>query len=281
MKEAKGIRVRCRKCGGKIVVLRPESPSVRSAEDVVPTEAEVPSAEPRGRASPATEEATGVGADIPDLLRPEPAPPPPVEMTIPLSSVTALDLQEAVAGEDTALPQPMPKPELKVFPGGRSYTLKYFILAGISILLLAGGTLYFGTTKPGGERLGKLFPTYDIRDVKWSFERQTASGSLFVIKGKVANSGKGPSGGIGIRVTLQGKDNQALAEKMAFAGNILDEASLRRTDRAGIDAAMSNRFGEGNVNKEIPPGKSLPFLVVFFNPPGGIEAVMVTAIDAR
>lgn len=206
-------------------------------------------------------------------------------------------------GKNTELPQPLPKadadlphalkksdppeaiippvPEREVFPGGRSHTLKYFIVAGIAILLLAGGTLYFGTTKPGGERLGKLFPTYDVRDVKLSFEKQAASGTLFVIKGKVANSGKGPSGGIGIRVTLQGKDNQALAEKMAFAGNILGEASLRQMDRAGIDAAMSNRFGEGNVNKEIPPGKSVPFMLVFYDPPGGIVAVMVTGIDAR
>jgi hypothetical protein len=65
MKDAIGIRVRCRRWGGKIVVLRPESPSGISANDVV----------------------------------------------APLSSVPALDLQEAVAGEDTELPQPVPKPD--------------------------------------------------------------------------------------------------------------------------------------------------------------------------
>ena len=70
-------------------------------------------------------------------------------------------------------------------------------------------------------------------------------------------------------------------EKAAFAGNLLDEASLRQMDRQAIDGAMSNRFGEGNVNKEIPPGKALPFMVVFFDPPGEIAAVMVKAIDAR
>jgi hypothetical protein len=40
----------------------------------------------------------------------------------------------------------------------------------------------------------------DIREVKCSFEKQTASGDLFVIKGEVANFGKKPSGGIGLRV---------------------------------------------------------------------------------
>ena len=163
----------------------------------------------------------------------------------------------------------------------------------LCLLLVAAGALYFGTTKPGRERLGKVFPgwatppgsvaesPYDIRNVKWSIEKETASGTLFVVTGEVANVGKGPSGGIGIRATLLGKDNQALAEKTAFAGNLLDNASLGRMDRPAIEGAMSNRFGAGNVNKEIPPGKALPFMVLFFDPPLEIEAVMVKAIDAR
>jgi hypothetical protein len=172
--------------------------------------------------------------------------------------------------------------------------LAVLVISVLWILLLAGGVLYFGTTKSGHDMLGTLFAgwgsgrtgsvaetRYDIRNVKWSIEKETASGTLFVVKGEVANVGKGPSGGIGIQAILLGKDNQALAEKTAFAGNILDNASLGRMDRAGIEGAMSNRFGSGNVNREIPAGKALPLMVIFFDPPGEIEAVMVKAIDAR
>ena len=163
----------------------------------------------------------------------------------------------------------------------------------LCLLLLAAGAFYFGTTKPGRERLGKVFPgwatppgsvaktPYDIRNVKWSIEKETASGTLFVVKGEVANVGNVPSAGIRIQATLLGKDNQALVEKAAFAGNLLDEASLRRMDRPAIDGAMSNRFGAGDVNREIPPGKALPFMVVYFDPPGEIAAVMVKAIDVE
>jgi predicted Zn finger-like uncharacterized protein len=317
LKEAKGVRVRCRRCGGKIVVHRPEAPSVLSADDVVPIDTGVPSAELKGGTSPAPDDGTAVGADLPGVILPDPALSPTGELTVPLSPVPVLDWRKAVAGEDTALPQPMPKadadlppapeeadpveeiatpvPERKGLSGDRPFMHKYKLLTGMSILLLAGGTLYFVATNPGREQLGKFFPgwgsmapgsiaentIYDIRDVKWSFEKQTASGSLFVIKGKVANFGKVPSGGIGIRVTLLGKDNQALVGKTAFAGNFLDEASLRKMDRSGIAGAMSNRFGEGNVNKEIPPGNVLPFMVVFFDPPRGIEAVMVKAVNVQ
>ena len=276
LKGAKGVRVRCRRCGGNIVVQRPEAPLVLTADDVVPIYPGVPSAEPKGGTSPAPEEGTAVRTDLSGAIRPEPVPSPQPEAAGPRTDPGQQEMH------DPGIADPVPPvPEREVFPGGRSPKLKYSIIAGLSILLLAGGTLYFGTTKPGRERLGKVFPTYDIRDVKWSIEKQTASGTLFVVKGKVANFGKGPSDGIGIQATLLGKDNQALVEKTAFAGNILDEASLRRMDRPGIAGAMSNRFGEGNVNKEIPPGKALPFMVIFFDPPLEIEAVMVKAIDAR
>jgi len=168
------------------------------------------------------------------------------------------------------------------------------IIFVLSLFLLAAGALYFGTTKPGRDTLGKLFPgwgsgppgsvaesPYDIRKVKWSIEKDTAGGTLFVVQGEVANVGNATSAGIGIRATLLGKDNQALAEKSAFAGNLLDNASLGRMDRPAIEGAMSNRFGEGDVNREIPPGKALPFMVLFFDPPVEIDAVMVKAIDAR
>ena len=174
--------------------------------------------------------------------------------------------------------------------------LAVLVISVLWILLLAGGTYYFGTTKSGHDMLGKLFagwgsartgsapemPVYDIRDVKWHVDKDATAGNLFVIKGSVANVGNVPSAGIRIQATLLGKDNEALAEKAAFAGNLLDETRRcgRRTGRV-IEGTMSNRFGEGNVNKEIPPGKALPFMVLFFDPPVEIEAVMVKAIDAR
>ncbi|MGZ8432357.1 MAG: DUF3426 domain-containing protein [Candidatus Deferrimicrobiaceae bacterium] len=165
----------------------------------------------------------------------------------------------------------------------------------LGVLLLAAGAFYFGTTKPGKERLDQLFagwgpartgsaparPVYDIRDVKWYVDKSSAGGSLFVIKGVVANVGNAPSAGIRIQATLLGKDNEALAEKAVFAGNLLDEGAMRRMERAEMEGVMSNRFGAGNVNKEIPPGKALPFMVMFMDSPGQIVTVMVKAVDAR
>ncbi|MGZ9149156.1 MAG: hypothetical protein ACXW4G_12425, partial [Candidatus Deferrimicrobiaceae bacterium] len=61
-------------------------------------------------------------------------------------------------------------------------------------------------------------PVYDIRDVKWHVDNSSACGSLFVIRGSVANVANVPSAGIRIQATLLGKDNQALAGKAGIRG---------------------------------------------------------------
>ncbi len=352
LKDSSAARIRCRKCGGHIVVRLPE-------ESPVP--APVKDASPK--------EPTAFEADVPGMFRSEPVSPPvhPPQETGPPSTVeTAAPAQEwrspwpVEASASVPLPQPeaagqgtdterqeahdpgsaeavspgmpgtiysrvedlfapplppedvpaeenpaeryppeeMAEPEpRRTAPSRRAPSRSMLLVVSVLcvLLLLAAGAFYFGIPKPGHDLLGNLSagwgssrtgsasagPTYDIRNVKLSFEKETASGTLFVVTGEVANFGKGPSGGIGIRATLLGKDNQALAEKTAFAGNLLDNAALGRMDRPAIEGAMSNRFGEGNANREIPPGKALPFMVLFFDPPVEIDAVMVKAIDAR
>jgi hypothetical protein len=169
------------------------------------------------------------------------------------------------------------------------------IISLLWVLLLAGGAFYFGTIKSGQERLDRLFsgwrsgrtgsapgrPVYDIRDVKWYVDRSSAGGSLIVIKGSVANVGKALSAGIRIQATLLGKDNEALAEKAAFAGNPLDEAAIRRMERAEMEGVMSNRSGEGNVNRDIPNGKVLQFVVIFTDSPDKVESIIVRAVDVE
>jgi len=301
LKDSNAARIRCRKCGGRILVrLHEESPvPVLPPQETIPPSTVEPAAPAQEPVSPWPVEPSAPAGE------PEPAQPGTIYsrvedlFAIPPGKDAGPDripppYEEHPAEENPAEETAATEPERKV-PSRRAPSMvAVLIISVLWILLLAGGVLYFGTTKSGHDILGTLFAgwgsertgsvaetRYDIRNVKWSIEKETASGTLFVVQGEVANVGKGPSGGIGIRATLQGKDNQALAEKSAFAGNILDEVSLRQMDRSGIAGAMSNRFGEGSVNKEIPRGKVLPFMVIFFDPPGEIEAVSVMAMDAR
>jgi hypothetical protein len=179
--------------------------------------------------------------------------------------------------------------------------LTLFLLVVPGILLLAGGAFFFRDTKPAQELLRKFFPpsgsrntaravstasavekpAYEIRDMKSSYAKAFIGGNLFVIQGTVANVGKGPSRGIRVQATLLDKDNQALVTSTVFAANLVDNTTLRHANRAVIEGFLGLRYGERNVNRDIPAGKSLPFMAVFFDPPGQIESFTVKALDAE
>jgi len=177
----------------------------------------------------------------------------------------------------------------------RPFVLTIFLLVVPVILLLAGGAFFFRDTRPAQELLRKFFPpsgsgntgsavekpAYEIRDMKSSYAKTFIGGNLFVIQGTVANIGKGPSRGIRVQATLLDKDNQALVNNTVFAANLADNTMLRHANRAMIEGFLGVRYGEGNVNRDIPAGKSLPFMVVFFDPPGKIEYFTVKALDVE
>jgi hypothetical protein len=181
------------------------------------------------------------------------------------------------------------------------FMLTIFLLVVPVILLLAGGAFFFRDTRPAQELLRKFFPpsgsgntaravstasavekpAYEIRDMKSSYAKTFIGGNLFVIQGTVANVGKGPSRGIRVQATLLGKENQALVNNTVFAANLVDNTMLHHANRALIEGFLGVRYGERNVNRDIPAGTSLPFMVVFFDPPGQIEYFTVKALDAE
>jgi predicted Zn finger-like uncharacterized protein len=270
LEESKAVRFRCRKCGGSIMVRNPHAPPVIPDSAVSPENADPPTA-----------------SDIPSVVRPEIVQPPP--RAIPVSSTTVPRMEDLVLlppGKDVVrLKAPTP---LKRSPG------RTILVAGLSILLLAGGVLYLGTTDAGQELLGRWFPSwgsalqasaagrpaYDVREMKSAANDKALAGNLFVVSGTVVNVGKGISHGIQMRAVLLGEDNQVLMENSSLAGNLIDDSTLPHMKRDSIEGYLKMEHKEEGENRDIPPGKSLPFMVVFFDPPGKIGFFTVRAVDA-
>jgi len=241
---SKGMRLRCRKCGEGIAVLNPESA------------ASLPEKEPIVSAP----EATTVIDSFP------PQAPPPLPPT------------EIMADEEETPP---------------FHKRPAVIAMAFLVLLIAGGVGYFGFTASGQEVLERFVytvrskwlggaaagPLYDIRKVTGEYEINDVAGKLFVIKGQVANVGRTRTSGIRVHAALLDSKRQPMVERTCYAGNVLTGETLRTATREKIEEALANRFGDRLVNMDVPPGKSLPFTVVFFDPPGGIDSFRVTAIE--
>jgi hypothetical protein len=62
---------------------------------------------------------------------------------------------------------------------------------------------------------------------------------------------------------------------------VIDESLIPHMTRVRIEGFLDMRHGDGDVNRNIPAGKTLPFMVVFFDPPEGIESFVVKAMNSE
>jgi len=193
--------------------------------------------------------------------------------------------------EDGPMALRSPGPGWNPPPRRPLYRRPLFLAVAISILLLAGGTFYFVDGNSGRKSSDNVLPVrarsapehavFDVGNLKGYLNKQTSGEPLYVVKGTVTNVGKALSSGIRIEATLLGKDNQAIVKNGTFAGSVIDESLISHMTRVRIEGFLGMRYGEGDVNRGIPAGKTLPFMVVFFEPPEGVESFRVKAVDAE
>jgi len=255
---------------------------------------------------------TPIGAEGEDVAPVFPAPDSPESPAHSLDPVDARaetiqdqlsDLVEGTSTEETPVPdspppespspQPMEierKPAIRPRPKAPSGKPSVALLA-LLFVVLAGGGAYLAFTETGQQTLRTLIPSmeslwlggkesvkpYSIGNLIGYYETGDKAGRMFVIKGVATNQGRKKKSGIRIRAELLDGNHRTIAEKTVYGGNII--TGLRSADQETIETAMSNRFGDKLSNVDVAPGKSVPFMLVFFNPPEGIEEYRLEALD--
>jgi len=175
--------------------------------------------------------------------------------------------------------------------GGRPSLVPLAIL----FFLIAGGGAYLGFTSGGQKILRRAVPAmeslwlggdsvearYAVGNLIGYYEPNTRAGTLFVIKGTVTNRGRKKRSGIRVHAQLFGSGGTHVAEKTVFAGNLLPADALRSSSKESIEKQMSNRWGDKLSNLDVASGNSIPFMVVFFDAPAGIEEYRLEARDSE
>ena len=215
------------------------------------------------------------------------------------------DLTERGRGEESpsraSLPQEVPPPvsperertevppSRRPAPSGRPSGALLVLL----FLALAGGGAYLAFTKTGQETLRTVVPgmeslwlggkgaasPYHVGNLIGYYETSDKAGKMFIIKGLATNQGRTKKSGIRIRAELLDGNKKRIAEKTVYAGNVI--TGLRTATREKIETAMENRFGDKLINVDVAPGKAVPFMVAFFDPPDGIEEYSLEALDGE
>lgn len=221
-----------------------------------------------------------------------------------------LDFEEMTKGERQLEPSPASvlqrkisqiaeateEPEKKVGrrrrEGGLQRGLKIVLIV---VLLLTGGAaalLYFAPEQiPESltSSLGMPGKT-DVKDagvsrlsfknVSGKFYQSTKTGNLFCILGLVVNNYPGSRSFIRVKGSLLDEKGAAVKQKLAFAGNTFSENELKDMSLEQINQGLANRTGKGNINVNVRPEASIPFMIVFEDLPDNLSEFTVEAVSS-
>jgi len=248
---------------------------VRAYEEIGDTPVSAPFEEPEDASPPPPEGAEPLDAEPPDVL-------------LDTSEEDEVGQMEELRGGDYfSTPYPMGR-DLVVGQKRPKRGLRRWLLGGLLALLVASLALLAGkcATQVSWEKLKKLgqgafslLPLnkldsgkIQISDLNGFFQdRARKEAPVFVIEGNVTNGYKSPCHSIQVKGILFDERGNPAAEKTVYCGNVLPVKQIKSSSRKKIEQSLQNAYGSTLSNFNIEPGKSVPFMLIFFDPPGKLS----------
>ncbi|MRR37982.1 DUF3426 domain-containing protein, partial [bacterium] len=219
-----------------------------------------------------------------------PAPPKPVEGITPQDAVTPVAEEEEA--EDEEEPE---RPRASFWTPGRlvAYSILVFLVVGSVYFWLNPGitrdVLNFVSPGTGDRVLGptpKASPVtavggINFAEVKERFTKSTASGDLLVISGLAVNEYEYPVGKVRLRGKILDNTGKLLGEIETFAGNLLTDEEMNRLSDKEILAELQKPEGSDMPNTGIRSRASIPFMIVFMNPPKEVDEFIIELVGVE
>jgi pilus assembly protein FimV len=173
-----------------------------------------------------------------------------------------------------------------------------WIILLVLVLLLGGGTVLY-LLKPN--LLWEYFPSFkkilpkeqvfDMGNKRLSIQRDRASlkgffvdsqkaGKLFVVKGLITNNYPDTRNFIRVRSDILDSKGKVVKSKIIYAGNLISDEELVTLSMMEINNRLMNKFGKDNVNKDIAPDASIPFMIAFGDLPKDVSEFTVEPISS-
>lgn len=188
-------------------------------------------------------------------------------------------------GKDLVVGRKRPRRRLRLWIGGGIAAVLI-----VSLALLAGRCakqVSVQRLKDLGEGALSLVPwkklesgKIQISDLNGYFqERAGKEPPVFVIEGKVTNRYKSPCHSIQVKGILFDERGNPAKEKTAYCGNVLSGEQIKSSTRKKIEETLQNTYGSTLSNFNIEPGHSVPFMLIFFEPPAELSEFSLEVHD--
>jgi predicted Zn finger-like uncharacterized protein len=214
------------------------------------------------------------GTEVPPYREDEPASAPPV----------------------FAAPPPFREPA--AIPAARRSTSSPALVAGVVLLAIVLAAVgFFGFTASGrktiesvtpriaalwgGKGAGKAVSRYEVKNVIGYYDSGAASTRILVIKGQVTNLSSTGKSGIRVAAALLDNTDKVLMQQVVYAGNVVSGARVKTEDRETLAKVLANPLGDHLANMDVLPGKTIPFMVLFFDAPEEIDSYRLEAKDTE
>ena len=224
------------------------------------------------------------------------APEEKMADAIPVESVE--DAEQEETEEDEQLEEELMLPPAAEIEPQATKRIGTPLMFALLLVLLAGGAFaaftllkrfdvkipflesYLGAPDSAIADPGNLRMTTLEQLVKTEFVENKTAGRLFVIKGKVRNDYPEARKFIMVKGVLYSKGGKPVQEKTVYCGNTLSESDLQTLDKAAMHTKLRDRFGDKRSNFRTPPGKVIPFLVVFSDLPQDLGEFSVEVVSS-
>jgi len=120
-----------------------------------------------------------------------------------------------------------------------------------------------------------------IADAEGNFKVNKEAGEIFVIRGAAQNKNNQPFSFIRLRGLLHNANAQKVKEEEVFAGNIFTDEELSALPMSKIRECSQNKYGKDNSNYNVPPGKAIPFIIVFTQIPDNLAEFTVRVVGGQ
>lgn len=199
------------------------------------------------------------------------------------------------SADDDDEPLPVPAPP----PPARKSSLSRILVLLVLLLVILGGAAGFLFVQEGAvnlSTLGQYLPFLQEYigeapaslpgdrigiNVSGSSYVNGQAGQLLVIQGAAVNNHPTTRSSITIKGVLLDDQGKTLLQQTVFCGNQLNDAALKTMPFAAIEEAMNNQFGDSLSNMNVAAGDSIPFTIVFRNPPESIASINVEVVDSK
>ncbi len=278
-----GVWVRCGRCGHEFFEI-----NTRRETFVPPAQKELPPARPEPPAARKTEAAPAPPEAAPARQEPAAAPKPltPADATAAPAAATTPPADEELTEEDAE----------EEAPRGSFWTPSRIVVYSILVLLVVIGVYLWLFPGIGRDALNFVYPGTGDRvlgpaakttasvatpgginfaEVKERFTKSTASGELLVISGLAVNEFDYPVARVRLRGKILDNTGKMLGEIETFAGNLLTDEELNRLTDKEILAELQRQEGSDMPNVNIRSRASIPFMIVFMNPPKEVDEFII------